>query len=132
MWAHEARVRELPRRGRVFANNSTSLSAPVAVGSHHNDVIVGKPCSIRFSAARVVLVNGLNQQRRSPEPRLFGPEMFGPERVVSAFSATIGDGLPTQASTTLKRLAGCQSTFYCGTDVPGDQCRSIDPSQHTF
>lgn len=39
--------------------------------------------------------------------------------------ATIGDGLPTQAFTTLKRPAGCQSTFYCGTNVPGDQCRSV-------
>lgn len=45
----------------------------MSVGSHHNDVIVGKPCSIRFSAVRVVLVNGLNQQRRSPGPRLLVP-----------------------------------------------------------
>lgn len=41
------------------------------------------------------------------------------------FLATIGDGLPTQAFTVLKRLASCQSTFYCGTNVPGDQCRSV-------
>lgn len=41
------------------------------------------------------------------------------------FWAMIGDGLPTQAFTNLKRLAGCQSTFCCGTNVPGDQRRSV-------
>lgn len=44
---------------------------------------------------------------------------------MNVFSATIGDGLPTQAFATLKRLTGCQSTFYCGTNVHGDQCRSV-------
>lgn len=111
---------------------SPPSSAPVGVRSH-NDGIVGKLCSIRFSAARVVLVDRLNPQRRCPWTSALWSRRFGLERIVNAFLATIGDGLPTQAFAPLKRLAGCQSTFYCGTDVPGDQCRSVsDPSQHTF
>lgn len=66
VWAHGARVSELPRCGREFANKSTFLSALVGVCSHNNDVMMDKLCSIRFSAMRVVLENRLNPQRRSP------------------------------------------------------------------
>ena len=103
-------------------------SASVCAHIHHNDVMVGKFCSIRFSASRVVAVDRINFQRRSPwtsalQSRVV--ELFGPERRADVFWVTIGDGLPTQAFTNPKRLAGCLSTFYCGTKVPGDQRRSV-------
>jgi hypothetical protein len=128
VWAPGPRVSEPPSCGRKFTHSAGILSASVCAHIHHNDVMVGKFCSIRFSASRVVAVDRINFQRRSSwtsalQSRVV--ELFGPERRADVFWVTIGDGLPTQAFTNPKRLAGCLSTFYCGTKVPGDQRRSV-------
>lgn len=61
---------------REFTHNPDLLSAFMAVRIHHNDVMVGESCSIRFSASRIVAVDRTKPPYDDPqESRLCRPEL---------------------------------------------------------
>lgn len=107
---------------------------------HHNDVMVGEFCSIRFLASRVVAVDRTKKQPPPlqkddlQEPRFCSPELCGCSVQSEEWMSLgrIGDGLPTQAFMNVKRLEGLSVNLLLWYQRAWRSMSIGDPSQHTF